>query len=73
VDIYVIYDHPSDYPDNFVVRRWTIQPGTFFPTDELWRHDSIEAARSQARRFSQHDSRIGRLQKDDPTIIETWI
>lgn len=68
--IYTIYDHPSDYPDNFVVRRWSVVGGNVKPDDSCILANSLEEARSG---FNPGMTRIPRLPQDDQVIVELWI
>jgi len=71
--IYAIYDHPDDFPNEWVCRCWKVKggeaftaPATFYRTphslDELRFH--LEA-RGLVR--LPHDPR------DDPKILECWM
>ena len=42
---WAIYDHPKDYPDKFVVRRWKIEAGVVTPDPECHLADSLLEAR----------------------------
>ena len=64
--IWVIYDHPMDYPDKVVARKWIKDK----PTDELIISDTLDGIRHQIPKglFC-----ISRDFYDDPSIIETWL
>ena len=68
ITLYVVYDHPRDYPDEFVVRRW------FMDRPELGepfaRGDSLEAVRAELPRILRN---LGRHKNDDEAIVEVWI
>ena len=74
VEIYLnwaIYDHPKDYPHNFVVRRWKLgDDGEPIPDQECHLADSLEEARKHIP-IGLH--RIPQQPGDDTVIIETWI
>jgi hypothetical protein len=68
---YVIYDHPRDYPDHFVLRRWYI-----YATGDA--RMGLEAVLSD----SADDLRelippdlvlIGPAPNDDHSIAEVWV
>ena len=68
---YVIYDHPADRPDAFVVVEWFA-----LPSGELVRGTRIMLAATieDARDFiPAHCINFGRTLHDDPTIVEAWI
>lgn len=43
---HVIYDHPRDFPDHWVVRTWTILPGELKPSSQAQLFRDIERARA---------------------------
>jgi hypothetical protein len=67
IDLFVVYDHPKDYPDNFVVRRFIVDK----PTGQCWLYDDLEKARIDL----QNQGRIclPRDPYDDPVIVECWL
>jgi hypothetical protein len=67
---WVIYDHPRDYPDHFVMRRWGITAGNFFPTDDVALADTLPEIR-QAVPPGLYC--LERYANDDPCIVEVWI
>lgn len=67
---WVVYDHPRDYPNKYVLRRWDIRGGSMIPTDDLHVADSLEAIR-QAVPPGLY--RLGRFGEDDPCIVEVWL
>lgn len=71
---WVIYDHPTDYPDSVVVRCWHIfRDGTFGPTGEVWLRDDIEGAREVINANYPDGYRLDRHERDDSKIIEVWV
>lgn len=70
LSMWVIYDHPKDHPDAFVVRRWYIEEEVTMPDKTCLLADSLQEAREliPAGRY-----RIGRQANDDPVIVESWI
>ena len=70
---YAIYDHPKDYPDDFVVRRWRIVPGRAEPIPEK-RPFALTRSLDEARQAIPPGLvRILPAPNDDPVIVETWI
>lgn len=65
--IWVIYDHPKDFPDSVVVRIWW----GLVPETRSQHFLSIASARD----FLLHRGlvSIGRQQADDPCIVESWV
>lgn len=66
LSIWTIYDHPSDFPDNFVARAFTTGP-----TNEIILATSLEQLRNvfDAAGLVQ----MQRHPSDDPKIVETWL
>jgi hypothetical protein len=65
---YTIYDHPSDYPELFVVRIFRNEepdPAPFIKSPEL------QVIRDHLTRMGLMP--IPRDETDAPSIIETWI
>jgi hypothetical protein len=67
VTTWVIYDHPRDYPREFVARKWVGNEAT----PEVICANSVGALRDAL----QHKglSRLARHSSDDPIIVETWL
>ena len=71
ISLYVIYDHPSDYPDHYVVREWRVPPGGPVQVNQdCWLAGSLELAREFV---PGGHCNIGRQEEDDPKIAEVWI
>lgn len=69
LDVWVIYDHPEDYPEHFVVRPQTIERGKIaFGLPILTA--SLEAARGYV---PEGLVCLARCPEDVPAIVETWI
>ena len=66
LELFVVYDHPRDYPGHFVVRRWLGDQ----PTEDFAVADTIEAARAEVP-MGLH--RMPPQPGEDAVIVETWI
>lgn len=64
--MYVIYDHPSDFPYNWAVRLFVNN----MPTNQAWVSPSLEEAR---KIIPKGYSCFPRLKQDDPCITEAWL
>lgn len=62
----VIYDHPLDYPNHFVVRRWLND----VPDRECTLFGNLRDARLSLPRGM---TRLPRWEGDDPNIVEVWL
>ena len=69
LNLWTIYDHPSDAPKHFVLRRWEIVGDQLMPR-EATKHDSLVDARIAVPKGL---IRMERDEKDDATIVETYI
>ena len=69
---YAIYDHPRDYPNHYVVRRWDIHPGVPVPIPNG--NAELSETLSDARAaIPTGFVNIGRQAGDDLVILEVWI
>lgn len=68
--MYVVYDHPLDFPDEFVVREWNSKLASV-TAGKLVAHDASyeEVIKSIRSDFTN----IGRQPDDDPAIKEVWL
>jgi hypothetical protein len=67
--LYVIYDHPKDFPTKFIVRRWSVlnEP---LPDAGCNAADTLLEARKLIPRGLVN---LGRYPADDPCIAEVWV
>ena len=69
--VWQIFEHPADYPDQYVVRRFAVTPGAAVPDTEPWCvTTTLRRARASTPRGLY---RLGRSPEDEPQILETWI
>jgi hypothetical protein len=70
--IWVVYDHPRDYPHHYVVRlQWACANGTIRAEP----YGYLFVTLADARVWLEHQglTRLQRFPDDDPVIMETWI
>jgi hypothetical protein len=68
---WIVYDHPTDFPDDYVARLWMFLPPPAAPTSHI-----ITCKNLDALRFMLEDEGficIGREPDDDPKIVEVWV
>lgn len=74
MDSYTIYASPSDYPGQYVVRRWVIEGTKITPDPEpLIVTQNVGEAR---RKILEQDPGLvcfGHDFESDPAILETWL
>jgi hypothetical protein len=71
MSIWTVYDHPTDFPNNYVAREWIIENGKERPGTNIIIAPDIERLREVLRRGLFHP--IPRSENDDPVIVESWI
>ena len=66
-----IYDHPSDFPDEFVAQRWVLGGEDPGPSEDRVTSHNLDLLRSEmaARGLIRRD----RTEGDDPAVIEVWV
>jgi hypothetical protein len=67
---WTIYAYPIDFPDGFLVRRWTVMPGEAVPTLEAYGCESLEPL--QEALIAMGLTRTA-FPDPDPHILETWL
>ena len=70
LSLWTVYDHPRDFPHNYVAREWIVENGKLAPTANLMLSPDLERLRQQ---LPMHLHRIPRSEGDDPKIVETWL
>lgn len=69
---YVIYDKPTDFPEWFVVRKFTIGAGSVTAAGAVWICESLDEARDIIAHEAPGLVRLARSPDDDPVIVEVW-
>jgi hypothetical protein len=65
--LFVVYDHPTDYPDLFVIRIWENE----IPKEIIFTSDDIDVVRGFLRMRGLVN--LGRYKEDDLKILEVWV
>jgi hypothetical protein len=77
LEFFAIYDHPRDYADSYVVRRWVINPETkeWLPDRCLWSRfqTAVELDKMREEFASRGRVKIEELANGDPRILEVWL
>lgn len=69
--IYTVYDHPTDYPDEFVIRRFKIEDRSVAVESNLFaRGRTLEEVRAQ---LPSNLVNLRRTAGDDEKIVEVWL
>lgn len=70
--LYVLFDHPIDYPDHYVIRCNHVVNGVAQVDKEIYfKHIDITRCRNLLRNSGL--TCMARDPNDDPKIIESWI
>ena len=67
LEIWTVYNHPKDYPDNFVARKFIGETAT----NEVIIEDELETLRDRLTAMGL--VKLMRMQGDDLVIVETWL
>lgn len=70
--LYVVYDHPRDFPKHIVVREQHAQPnGQIVASAEAFLYDTVEAMHAEW----SHRGLFWypRFENDDPCILGVWL
>lgn len=71
LEMWVVYDHPTDYPDKYVARLHQVLPGgAYGATNYALVCSDLEVLRQG---LPSGLVRIERSPGDDPKILETWM
>jgi hypothetical protein len=65
--VWVVYDHPKDFPAHYVARLWE----GLNPTQSFVQSDKLEIVRAVLG-VEMRLTCLPRHPNDDPSIIETW-
>lgn len=70
MNMYVVYQNPSDYPGRFVVRKWTVTAaGPVAGNEPIFVGETLQGARDAIPRGL---IATRRCEEDDPVILEVW-
>lgn len=69
--IWVIYDHPTDFPNHFVARLHTVNAAGPVAADLVLLSSDVEIIRNTLRKFGL--ASMTRSEIDDPVIVESWL
>lgn len=69
LEMWIVYDHPADYPEHFVARKWTAKAGAAVATMEYRFAKTLDEIRQA---IPQGLHRFPRNEQDEPQVVETW-
>jgi hypothetical protein len=71
LSMWVVYDHPTDYPTEYVARRHEVVAGGSRPTNEAMASRDLDMLRDELA--GRGLVMLQRMDGDDPKIMETWL
>lgn len=71
MSMWSLYDHPSDFPNSYIARRWEIRGDGHFPTGDMLISADLEGLENQLERMGL--VKLMRMEGDDPVIMSTWL
>lgn len=71
LDMWTVYDHPRDFPELFVARRWTITAGGVERTDDVKGAHTLQTLQDEL--VDMGLTCVPRFVGDDPVIVEVWL
>lgn len=73
LSMWVVYEHPTDYPEKYIARRWEIDGSTpdGTRTDEVIIADKLD--RLQFSMSQKGIKWIPRVPGDEPHIVGVWL
>lgn len=71
LEIYVVYNNPSDFPGKIVSRKFEVSNGASRPTNEIMMFATVD----EVTEFFEgiRKVKINRSIFDDPVIMECWL
>jgi hypothetical protein len=69
--IWVVYDHPSDFPNEYVARLQIADGARVKITNQIMTSKSLDLLRSELE--SRGLTCLQPMEGDDPNIIEMWL
>lgn len=72
ISIWTVYEHPDDFPDNYVARRFEVLAGEVNATDQVIVTNSLPALQQHLRQYHGELHAVPVLADDDCKVIEVW-
>jgi hypothetical protein len=69
LEIWTVFDHPDDYPGEFVARKWLVFGGAYYPTHDVFTGPTLQSVRDQIPPGLWCSPRAP---EDEPAIVESW-
>lgn len=70
LSVWTVFDHPTDYPEVFIARKWLLVSGVAVATSETVTGPTLQSVRDQIP-AGLHC--FARSPEDDVYIVESWL
>ena len=71
LQMWTVYDRPSDYPQGFIARRYDITNDGVHPTEDKVHGPNLSNVRMQLHHLGLSPAFL-RSDGDAPSVVETW-
>lgn len=71
LSMWVVYEHPKDFPASWVARRWDLRKGHPVATANMIETNSLAEVRALLERMGL--TCMPRDPRDEPQIVEVWL
>ena len=72
LDMWTVYERPSDYPDSYVARRFEVHRDGVRATGSIVISDDLENLRNLLEEMGLSGP-LTRSEEDESRIVETWL
>jgi hypothetical protein len=69
--MWAVYDHPTDFPAEYVARRFLVDSDGPLPTSQVLTSNDLDCLRDALQDMGLVC--LTRSEGDDPKIVETWL
>jgi hypothetical protein len=71
--MWVVYDHPRDFPRNFVARKhvWNGHAQAYVPSADIIVTPDLDELHGVLAQLGL--AKLDRMPGDDPVVLETWL
>lgn len=73
LSLWVVFDHPLDFPDGYVARRQVASREGVEITDDVITAPTLDDLRKRLERRAPGLTRLARQDGDVPKIVESWL
>ena len=71
--MWTVYEHPNDYPGEYVARKFVITEDFYGPSNELISSRSLRDVRNLLRSLYSGLIQLKRPPDDEPHVVEVWL